>query len=355
MNPSSGASSNEPIDVSVKGFFNKKITFKTDPLNSVSFKVYNYFEALFKNDSYMIDYKTRDGKIYHLDRHQVELFLDNSRLDETENLSLRIVQQMKKDHPIIHEIKDMQRIFQTNGHSFKTKSGHVIRIYENRGAVYEDYRLKQKITPKLTLQGEWMDDRILVNQSDYTEWLKDVVKRLDEDIGIIETYPKKIDVYSIIYDDGSFSQLKKVIYGSNSTDDSQNLMKLLGEVNNLYKIKADTLQAQQKAKEEAEKAYARYKQEEKARAESERTQNAYVPLTNDQMRNNAFNLLGLKNDASRADILKAFKKLTLQYHPDKTDRIKDESDIEFAKRQKNNEEKFKLISNAYHYLTDPQI
>jgi len=57
---------------------------------------------------------------------------------------------------------------------------------------------------------------------------------------------------------------------------------------------------------------------------------------------NYYNILGVSKDASLDDIKKAFKNLAKKYHPDKTGEDKD------------SEEKFKEISEAYENLADPQ-
>lgn len=52
--------------------------------------------------------------------------------------------------------------------------------------------------------------------------------------------------------------------------------------------------------------------------------------------------LGVSKNASQADIKKAYRKLAMKYHPD------------HAKDDKNAEEKFKKISEAYAVLSDPE-
>ena len=54
-----------------------------------------------------------------------------------------------------------------------------------------------------------------------------------------------------------------------------------------------------------------------------------------------YEILGLKPDASENDIKKAYKKLALQYHPDRNKEDPDKA-----------AEKFKEISNAYQILTN---
>ena len=53
--------------------------------------------------------------------------------------------------------------------------------------------------------------------------------------------------------------------------------------------------------------------------------------------------LELENNASQADIKKAYKKLAMQWHPDKNTENKEEA-----------ETKFKKISEAYQVLSDKE-
>ena len=53
-----------------------------------------------------------------------------------------------------------------------------------------------------------------------------------------------------------------------------------------------------------------------------------------------YDILGISKSASKEDIKKAYRKLALKYHPDKT------------KGDKSSEEKFKEASEAYHVLSD---
>ena len=55
-----------------------------------------------------------------------------------------------------------------------------------------------------------------------------------------------------------------------------------------------------------------------------------------------YEVLGVKKDCSTQDIKKAYRKLAMQYHPDRN------------KGDKEAEEKFKKISEAYAVLTDPE-
>src|SRR5687768_10706026 len=57
---------------------------------------------------------------------------------------------------------------------------------------------------------------------------------------------------------------------------------------------------------------------------------------------NNYNILNIENTASAGEIKKAFKKLSLEYHPDKNINNKEE-----AKR------KFIQVANAYEILSDP--
>lgn len=60
-----------------------------------------------------------------------------------------------------------------------------------------------------------------------------------------------------------------------------------------------------------------------------------------------YEILGVAKDASADDIKKSFKKLALKYHPDRFANATE-------KEQKEAEEKFKEISEAYDTLSDPQ-
>lgn len=60
-----------------------------------------------------------------------------------------------------------------------------------------------------------------------------------------------------------------------------------------------------------------------------------------------YNLLGVDKNASEADIKKAFRKLSLEYHPDRQQGKSDEE-------KKAAEEKFKEIAEAYAVLSDPE-
>lgn len=65
------------------------------------------------------------------------------------------------------------------------------------------------------------------------------------------------------------------------------------------------------------------------------------------MAKNYYDILGVNKDASTADIRKAFKKLSIKYHPDK--HINDSEED-----KKKAEEKFKEINEAYETLSDEQ-
>lgn len=62
---------------------------------------------------------------------------------------------------------------------------------------------------------------------------------------------------------------------------------------------------------------------------------------------NYYEVLGLSNGASDEEIKKAYRKLSLQYHPDK---LANKSEAE----KKEGEERFKEISEAYSVLSDPE-
>ena len=53
--------------------------------------------------------------------------------------------------------------------------------------------------------------------------------------------------------------------------------------------------------------------------------------------NNYYEILGVSKDASQEDIKKAYRKLSLEFHPD---------------RNPNGEDKFKEISSAYNVVGD---
>ncbi len=60
------------------------------------------------------------------------------------------------------------------------------------------------------------------------------------------------------------------------------------------------------------------------------------------MADDYYNILGVNKTANASEIKKAYRKLALKYHPDKT------------KGDKTLEDKFKKISEAYAVLSDPQ-
>ena len=65
------------------------------------------------------------------------------------------------------------------------------------------------------------------------------------------------------------------------------------------------------------------------------------------MSKNYYDILGINKNASDSDIKKAFKKLSIKWHPDKWANKPE-------KEQKEAEEKFKEINEAYQVLSDPQ-
>ena len=58
------------------------------------------------------------------------------------------------------------------------------------------------------------------------------------------------------------------------------------------------------------------------------------------MKKDYYNVLGVKSDASRDEIKKAYRKLALKYHPDRN------------KSDSSAEQKFKEITEAYEILSD---
>ena len=57
-----------------------------------------------------------------------------------------------------------------------------------------------------------------------------------------------------------------------------------------------------------------------------------------------YDLLGLNKNATDAELKKAYRKLAMKYHPDKSN----------DSNRAENEQKFKDISNAYDTLKDPE-
>jgi DnaJ family protein C protein 7 len=64
-----------------------------------------------------------------------------------------------------------------------------------------------------------------------------------------------------------------------------------------------------------------------------------------QSRKDYYKILGVTKDASDAEIKKAYRKLALQYHPDKNQDTEKKDQVEA---------KFKEIGEAYQCLSDPQ-
>ena len=68
-----------------------------------------------------------------------------------------------------------------------------------------------------------------------------------------------------------------------------------------------------------------------------------ILLTKSEKKDDYYELLGVKKDATDAEIKKAYRKLALKWHPDKNPNNKQEA-----------EEKFKKINEAYSVLSDKQ-
>lgn len=65
------------------------------------------------------------------------------------------------------------------------------------------------------------------------------------------------------------------------------------------------------------------------------------------MEKNLYDILGVSKDATQEEIKKAYRKLSLKYHPDK--HVSDTPE-----EQKKNEELFKEVANAYDVLSNPE-
>lgn len=76
-----------------------------------------------------------------------------------------------------------------------------------------------------------------------------------------------------------------------------------------------------------------------------------TPYQAQMTREEAFEMLGLRNRANEIEIKKAFKKLVLKYHPDKTARKPNESEERYHARKAGNESKFVNVKKAYELLT----
>ena len=189
------------IDVSVKGFFNKKISFKSEDTATSAFKVYNAVEAFFKNDSLMIDYKASDGSIYHLDRKELESFLGHRIYNDT-NVALLILDHFKKDHPILSDVRDMKRIVSEKGREFRTRSDSRIRLYDNystydnKGRVISHYNVDKlylytgdKLSYKVDDNWSYFhrnnsESVIIVNASDLKKWVNKTFLSMKDEFGV---------------------------------------------------------------------------------------------------------------------------------------------------------------------------
>lgn len=192
--------SHEPLNVSVEGFFNQKITFKSGEAKISSFKVYNAVQAFFKNAVNMVDYKTADGKVYHLDRQELESFLD-ARIANNEDLVTQVLEHIKKDPVVIRNIRDLRRIVFEKDRKFKTLSEREIRLYDNfttydnKGRVNVHQAKKcylytgKSLTYSISLNwgifwNQYKDQTILVNEEDLNSWFyHEIFSVLERDVG----------------------------------------------------------------------------------------------------------------------------------------------------------------------------
>ena len=65
------------------------------------------------------------------------------------------------------------------------------------------------------------------------------------------------------------------------------------------------------------------------------------------MEKNLYDILGVSKDATQDEIKKAYRKLSLKYHPDK-------HTGDTPEEQKKNEELFKDVAHAYDVLSNPE-
>lgn len=186
MDPSSRT---DEAHFTVHGIFRKEMTVKVGELPARTFKVYNVVEAFFTSKDKMVDFKASDGRIYHLDRNEVADYLGESS-EGIETLRIdKLVEQAKKDDPIIREIKDFERALKTEkGHSFMTSSMIKIHLYDREytpgysAKVYSEalqrgtYILAHH-TEKIQLGGVW------VLKADYIYFVDNIRNKLKKRLG----------------------------------------------------------------------------------------------------------------------------------------------------------------------------
>ncbi|MFN4174913.1 MAG: hypothetical protein ACK4HV_07425 [Parachlamydiaceae bacterium] len=193
--------SHDPLNISVEGFFNQKITFKSSEAKISSFKVYNAVQAFFKNTANMVDYKAADGKVYHLDRQELESFLGSSIAGKELDLVTHVLDRVKKDPAVIRNIRDLRRIVFEKGRKFITLSEREIRLYDNFATYDNKGRVNVHRAEKCYLytgksltypishnwerfRDQCKDQTILVNKEDLETWFHhEIFNVLEREVG----------------------------------------------------------------------------------------------------------------------------------------------------------------------------
>lgn len=212
--------SRDSLNISVEGFFNQKITFKSGEAKISSFKVYNAVQAFFKNTANMVDYKAADGKVYHLDRQELESFLGSSIAGKELDLVTQVLDRVKKDPAVIRNIRDLRRIVFEKGRKFTTLSERGIRLYDNFATYDNKGRVNVHRAEKCYLytgksltypishnwerfRDQCKDQTILVNKEDLETWFHhEIFNVLERQVGketIMEwaRESKRFDYYSL--------------------------------------------------------------------------------------------------------------------------------------------------------------